>query len=164
MKTNPQVYDRNASWIPQQNQRYEGSVATQQYGRQQLTRPQSPEQPRRVVGQKPGTPQKMPKTRVLALANTLKRWLAIASIVGFGTFGGLVALHQVGTTSTTTTTSTSSTSSQTSSSQANKNFLKQGGNNVGSTKSSQTTTSTSTTTPTATATSAATPVTSSSTS
>src|SRR5450759_705358 len=146
METNPQVYDRRASWIPQQNQRYEGSVATPQYGRQQLTRPQSPEQPQRVVGQQPRAPQKMPKTRVLALANTLNRWLAIASIVGFGTFGGLVALHQVGTTATTTTTRTSSTSSQTSSSQANKNFLKQGGNNVGSTKSSQTATSTATAT------------------
>jgi hypothetical protein len=152
METNPQDYDRRASWIPQQNQRYEGRVATPQYGRQQLTRPQSPGQPQHVVGLKPRAPQKMPKTRVLALANTLKRWLAIASIVGFGTFGGLVALHQVGTTATTTTTRTSSTSSQTSSSQANKNFLKQGGNNVGSTKSSQTATST------------ATPVTSSSTS
>lgn len=158
METNPQDYDRRASWIPQQNQRYEGRVATAPDGRQQLTRPQSLEQPQRVVGQKPRAPEKMPKTRVLALANTLKRWLAIASIVGFGTLGGLVALHQVGTTATTTTTSTSSTTSQTSSSQANKNFLKQGGNTIGSTQSSQTAT------PTATATSAATPVTSSSTS
>lgn len=156
METNPQDYDRRASWIPQQNQRYEGSVATPQNGRQQLTRPQSPGQPQRIVGQKPRAPEKMPKTRVLALANTFKRWLAIASIVGFGTFGGLVALHQVGT--TTTTTRTSSTTSHTSSSQANKNFLKQGGSNIGSTTPSQTAT------PTATATSTATPVTSSSTS
>src|SRR5437763_8691574 len=130
METNPQDYDRRASWIPPQNQRYEGRVATPQYGRQQLTRPQSPEQLQRVVGQEPGTPQKMPRTRVLALANTLKRWLAIASIVGFGTFSGLVALHQVGT----TTTRTSSTSSQTSSSQKNNSFLNQGGTNIGSTK------------------------------
>lgn len=164
METNPQEYNRRASLIPQQNQRYEGRVATTQDGRQQLTRLQSPGQPQRVVGQKPRAPEKMPKTRVLALANTLKRWLAIASIVGFGTFGGLVALHQVGTTATTTTTSASSTTSQTSSSQASKNFLKQGGNNIGSAQSSQTATSTATATPTATATSTATPVTSSSTS
>jgi hypothetical protein len=136
-------YDRRASWTPQQNQFYEGGYVTSQDGRQQRPRPQNPELPERGVGQKPRAPEKMPKARALALASTLKRWLAIASIVSFGTFGGLVALHQVGTTATQPTQS-SSTSSQTSStsnssSQNNSNFLnQQGGNNIGTSSSSST--------------------------
>src|SRR6266852_1879254 len=81
--------------------------------------------------------QKMPKQRVLALANTLKKWLAIASIVGFGTFGGLVAFHQVGTTTQTSSASSQTKSTSSSSSKNNNNFLQQqGGNTGGSSKSS----------------------------
>ena len=81
--------------------------------------------------------------RALALANIFKRWLAVASIVGFGTLGGLVALHQVGTTTSQSTQSssgssnTSSTSS--SSSQSSNNFLKQQGGNTSGTSSSSST-------------------------
>jgi len=139
METNLKNYDTRTSWIPQQNQLYEGRVLTSQDGRQQLTQPQNQGLPQRGVGQKPKVPEKMPKARVLALANTFKRWLAIASIVGFGTFSGLVALHQVGTTATTS--QTSSTSSQTSSSQNNNSFFNQGGNNFGTSNSSQGSTS-----------------------
>ena len=137
METNLKEYDTRASWMPQQNQPYEGRVLTSQDGRQQLARPQNPVLPQGSVGQKPRAPEKMPKTRALALANKLKRWLAIASIAGFGAFGGLVALHQVGTTATTS--QTSSTSSQTSSSQNNNSFLNQGGNNFGTSSSSTST-------------------------
>src|SRR5437667_413116 len=93
METNLKDNDIRASRIPQQNQLYEGRFVTSQNGRQQLPQPQDAGLPQRAVGQKPRAPEKMPKKRALALANTLKRWLAIASIVSFGTFGGLVALH-----------------------------------------------------------------------
>ncbi len=143
METNLKEYNTRASWSPQQNQLYEGRVATPQSSRQQLPRPQNAGLPQRGVGQKPKAPVKMPKARVLALANTLKRWLAIASIVSFGTFGGLVALHQVGT--TTQTTSSSSTNSTSSSSSQNSNsFLQQQGGNTGGTSSSSTSSSSST--------------------
>lgn len=136
-------YDTRASWAPRQDQFYEGGYVTSQDGRQQRPRPQNPELPQRGVSHKPRTPEKMPKARALAMASALKRWLAIASIVSFGTFGGLVALHQVGTTATQSTQS-SSTSSQTSStsnssSQNNSNFFnQQGGNNIGTSSSSST--------------------------
>jgi hypothetical protein len=42
----------------------------------------------------------MPKVQALALARTLKKWLAVASLVGFLSLSGLVAYHQVGTTTT----------------------------------------------------------------
>ena len=89
-------------------------------------------------------PQKMPKARVLALTNTLKKWLAIASIVGFGTLSGLVAFHQVGTTATQTSSGSSKTNSTTNSSSNNSNsFLQQQGGNTGGTSSSSTTNSSS---------------------
>jgi hypothetical protein len=90
-------------------------------------------------------PQKMPKARVLALTNTLKKWLAIASIVGFGTLSGLVAFHQVGATATQTSSGSSKTNSTTSSSSKNSNsFLQQQGGNTGGTSSSSTSSSSST--------------------
>ncbi len=136
METNSKDFDTRASWIPQQNQLYEGRYVTSKVGQQQLSRPQNAGQPPRDIGQKPRVPEKMPKARALALANTLKRWLAIASIVGFGTFGGLVALHQVS--STTTTSQSTSTNSSSSSSSQNSNgfFNQQGGNTSGTSSSS----------------------------
>ena len=135
METNSKDFDTRASWIPRQNQLYEGRYVSPQTGRQQLSRPQNAGQPTRDMGQKPRAPEKMPKARALALANTLKRWLAIASIVGFGTFGGLVALHQVSST-TTTSQSTSTNSSSSSSSQNSNGFLNQQGGNTSGTSSS----------------------------
>src|SRR5205823_4499488 len=107
--TNPYEYDRTAPWTPQQNQFYQNKPAATQ-NEQQLLQSQNQKLPQRSVGQKPGTQVKMPKARALALANTLKRALAVVSIIGFGMFGGLVAMHQV---STTTTQSTQSTSGST---------------------------------------------------
>jgi hypothetical protein len=149
METHPYEYD--TPWIPQQNQPYEGRLGNAQAGRQQFPRPQHPELSQRGVGQKPKAPEKMPKARALALARTLKKWLAVASIVGFGTFSGLVALHQVGTT-TNQSTHTSSKSSQTTStssstSQNSNNFLKQQGGNTSGTSSSSQGSSTSSSTP-----------------
>jgi hypothetical protein len=135
METNFKDYDTRASWIPQQNQPYEGGVAMPQGARQQLARPQTQGMPQRVMGlaQKPKLPEKMPKARALALANTFKRWIVVASIVGFGTFGGLVTLHQVGSTATQTSSTTSS------STQSSGSFLQQqGSNNIGTSSSSST--------------------------
>jgi hypothetical protein len=104
-------------------------------------RPRDPRLPQYGAGQKPRVPEKMPKARALALAQTLKKWLAVVSIVGFGTFSGLVALHQVGTTasqSTQTSSGSSTTSTSSSSSQKSNSFLNQGGNNLGSSTSSST--------------------------
>jgi hypothetical protein len=148
MGTHPYEEDRTLPWTPQQNQFYQSGPVTAQDSQQQLPRPQNEKMRQQHVGQKPRAPEKMPKARALALANALKRWLAVASILGFGTLGGLVALHQVGTTSiqstqfssgSSNTSPTSSTSSQTSD-----NFLKQQGGNTSGTNSSSTSNSSST--------------------
>ena len=144
METNPYEYDKTQPWIPQQNQLYQNRPAAQ--NEQQLIQSQNQNMPQRHVGQKPGTQAKMPKARALALANSLKRTLAVASIIGFGMFGGLVAMHQVGTTTTQSTQSTSgssNTSSNANSSSQNSNnfFNQQGGNTSGTSSTSSNSTS-----------------------
>ena len=146
METNPYEYDRTPPGAPQQNQLYQNRPA--EAHNKQFLQPQNQKLPQRSVGQKPGTQAKMPKARALALANTLKRTLAVASIIGFGMFGGLVAMHQVGTTTTTTqstqsTSGSSNTSSNSStSSQNSNNFLnQQGGNTSGTSSTSSNSTS-----------------------
>src|SRR6266571_7652201 len=138
MKTNPYEYDTSIQWRPQQNQPYEGRYVSPRTGQQQRPVLQNQRPQLRNENKKPRPPEKMPKARALALARSFKKWLVVASLVGFGTFSGLVAFHQVGATTnqsthtssgsstTSTTTSTSSSSSQTSNS-----FLNQGGNNLG---------------------------------
>ena len=144
METNPYEYDRTPPWTPQQNQFYQNKPAATQ-NEQQLSQSQSQKLPQRGIGQKPGTQVKMPKARALALANSLKRLLAVASIVGFGMFGGLVAMHQVSTTTTQSTQSTSgasnTSSKSSSSSQNSNNFLNQQGGNTSGTSSSSTSSS-----------------------
>src|SRR6266702_3390196 len=155
METNPYEYDRIPPWTPQQNQFYQNKPAAA-LNEQQLSQSQNQKLPQSGVGQKPGTQVKMPKARALALANTLKRTLAVASIVGFGMFGGLVAIHQVNTTTTQSTQSTSGSSNtsskSSSSSQNSNNFLNQQGGNTSGT-SSTTSSSTSATPVTGTSTS-----------
>src|SRR5579864_5929857 len=112
METNVNSYDTRSSRIPQQNQLYQGRVTTPQNNRQTFQQPLYPGQAQRAVGQISGTPQrgaaiaplaqkpkapaKMPKAQALAMANTFKRWLVVASFVGFGTFSTLAAFHQIG--------------------------------------------------------------------
>ena len=145
METNLIDCDTRASWRPPQNQHYEGELVTPQDSWQELPRPRNRGLPQRGVGQKPRAAEKMPKKRALALARTLKRWLVVASIVGFGTFGGLVAFHQVGTTASQVSSGSSKTNStSSSSSKNNNNFLKQqGGNTSGTSSSSSSSSSTS---------------------
>jgi hypothetical protein len=149
METNPYQYDTSLPWMPQQNQIYAGEgVAPQAAPQQRLPRSQNQGGPQKGAGQKPRAAQKMPKARALALANTLKRWLAVASIVGFGTISGLAAFHQVGTTSTQSTQSSSGSSktnaTSSSSSQNSNNFLNQQGGNTSGTSSSSSSSSSST--------------------
>ena len=144
MGTNPYEYDTTLPWIPLQNQLYQNKPAATQ-NEHQLSQSQSQKLPQCGIGQKPGTQVKMPKARALALANSLKRLLAVASIVGFGMFGGLVAMHQVSTTTTQSTQSTSGSSNtsskSSSSSQNSNNFLNQQGGNTSGTSSSSTSSS-----------------------
>lgn len=142
MPTNRNDYDTRPSRIPPQDQPYSRFV-TSQDGSSQFALPQNLAQTQRPANQKPKAPEKMPKARAMALANKFKRGFAIASIVGFGAFGGLVALHQVGTTSTQSTQSSSGSSSSNStksssnsSSQNSNTFLNQQGGNTNGTSSS----------------------------
>jgi hypothetical protein len=144
MEMNPYEYNRTQPWVPQQDQLYPYKPMAE--NEQQLKQSQNHKMPQRNVGQKPGTQVKMPKARALALANTLKRTLAVASIIGFGMFGGLVAMHQVNTTTTQSTQSTSgssnTSSNSNSSSQNSNNFLnQQGGNTSGTSSTSSNSTS-----------------------
>jgi hypothetical protein len=144
METNPYEYDTTVPWRPQQNQLYEGRYANARTG--QIRPPVLQNQRSQPGNGKPRPPEKMPKARALALAHRLKRWLAVASVVSFGTFSGLVAFHHVGSTTTasqsTSSQSSAKTSSSNSSSQNSSSFLKQkGGNNLGSSSSSQASTS-----------------------
>jgi hypothetical protein len=143
MENNP--YDTTIQCIPQQNQYNETGSDRPLVDQQHLIRPLNQDKLRLNRGQKPKAPQKMSKARALALANTLKRWFAVASIVGFGTFAGLVALHRTNTTATqsaqTTSGSSNTNSKSGSSSQNNNGFLNQQGGNTGGTSSSSTTSS-----------------------
>jgi len=121
----------------QQNQLYQSRPA--EAHNKQFLESQNQQLPQRSAGQKAGTQAKMPKARALDLANSLKRTLAVASIIGFGMFGGLVAMHQVSTTSSQSTQSTSGSSNTSSSSQNSNNFFnQQGGNTSGTNNTSST--------------------------
>jgi hypothetical protein len=143
MKTNPYEYDRTIPWIPQQNQFYQGSYITTPTNRQPSAMPNHQRPQQRVVNHKPNSSQRMPKVQALALARTLKKGIVIASLVSFGTLSGLVAFHQItGATNQVSSGSShstsSSTSTSTSSSQSSNSLLnQQGGNNFGSSNSSQ---------------------------
>jgi hypothetical protein len=137
METNPYEYDRTVPWVPQQNQRYDSRYFTPRtpVGAQFIA-PTPPVAPSR--GPKPRSPERMPKARALALARTFKKWLTIASVVCFGTLSGLVAFHQVGTTTSHPNQSSSKSSQATATpSSSNGFFDQQGGNNFGSSNSSQ---------------------------
>jgi hypothetical protein len=144
METNPYEYDTSVQWRPQQNQLYEGRYVSARTGQQQPPVLQNQRPQLKNGNQKPRPPEKMPKARALALARSFKKWLVVASLVSFGTFSGLVAFHQVGSTTTasrSTSTSSGSSSTTSSSKSSSSNFLNQGGNNVGSSSSSQGSTS-----------------------
>jgi uncharacterized membrane protein len=124
METNPYEYERNSAWMPQQNEGY-----ADQKSRQSMQRP-SVRQGQALASQGAGMarkPKPMPKARALELARSMKRWLVVASFVGFGALSGLAAYHQVGTTATAS--STGQTSQTTGSSSSSNGFLRQQGEN-----------------------------------
>jgi hypothetical protein len=138
-------YDQSIYGKPRPNVTHAGNAFPTRPAQQQYAAPASQlvqPLPQGAVSQKPVQvrPKPMPKARALALVNTLKKSLVVASLAAFVSFGGLAAFHQVGTTAskTATTSSTSTSSSQNSS----KNTLKQtGGNKIGTSTSSQGTSS-----------------------
>lgn len=171
--TNPYEDNQPLPWEPQPWQSYDGTNISQPYvpyaGQRQYQEFQKYQRPQqqpaqqnqplthKSAQQKPRQPEKMSKARALALAGTLKRWLVVASFVGFGTFSGLAAFHQVGSTTTSThSSSSSSSSSQNSSSSSNSasnsstnssssgsSLNQSGSNNFGSSSSSSTSSGTS---------------------
>jgi hypothetical protein len=150
MEPNPYEYNnyKHFNPLPQQSQGFVGENAGAPTSSQHSTNP--PDQ-RSVQAQKARTPERMPKARAQALARRFKRWVAVASIVGFGTLSGVIAYHQLSTTTATTQTSASASSTTTpatvtpsatassSSQDSNSNssgILQQGGNNFGQNGSS----------------------------
>ncbi len=105
METNQYEFDRTQ----QQKQLYPNKPMAENV--QEIIQAQNQQMPKRNVRQKPGTQAKMPKARAMELANALKRTLAVASIISFGMFGGLVAMHQVGAITTQSTSGSSNTNS-----------------------------------------------------
>jgi hypothetical protein len=158
--TNPYENNQQVPWVPQQGQRYDGAYNSQPYvpyaGQRQNQEYQKYQRPQQAPAQqnqplthksaqqKPRQPEKMSKARALALAGTLKRWLVVASFVGFGTFSGLAAFHQVSSTTTSSHSSSSSSQNSSSSSSTSGSSLNQSGsNNFGSSSSSSTSSGTS---------------------
>ena len=145
MNTDPyqyRAYNEQTGWSGQES------------AREAVAYPQKPaptgngERPRqRESGVKPGSAAaRMPKARAMQLVDRLKKALVVASLVSFSAFGGVIAYHQVNTvttaahTSSTTTQSTQTPSSQNTNSNSSDNqgfFGQQGGSNVGSGTSSQ---------------------------
>ncbi|MDQ2714291.1 MAG: hypothetical protein M3Z08_05230 [Chloroflexota bacterium] len=139
MDTHPYHYDNTAPWQPPQEQFFEARSAPARPIQQPYQRQRQQEGGLARTAVKP-----MPKARALALTRTLKRWLVATSLIGFLSFGGLVAFHQSDSTTTasqTPVTSSGSGGSQTnstSSSDDSNSFLQQqGGNTVGTNNSSQ---------------------------
>jgi hypothetical protein len=148
METNPYDYNRQIPWVPQQHPSNEDRKTTNSIGRNEATRP------RLNPPVQQSKPEGMPKARAMALAQTLKKWIVVASLVSFSTLSGLVALHPVSaaastssnrtsnntkssTSSSQTTSSTSSSSQNDDSSNSSSFFNQPGGNNFGSSNSSQ---------------------------
>jgi hypothetical protein len=137
---NPYEYETAVPWMPEQRQLHKGDVS----GRS--ARAPFAGQPRQQGdGQKPKKSERMPRERALALARRLKKGLALASVVSFATFSGLVAFHQAGTTTTATASHATSGSTRArtatatpASTPSSTSFLhQQGGNNFGSSSSTQ---------------------------
>ena len=130
MQTNPYEDDGPIPWIPQHNQFYGGGServrsnqhpqALQYHGVQQ-----------RGVYQTSKPPERMPKVKALELVSVYKKRLIFASLVVFGLLSGLVAYHQVG--STTNPGQAGPSQSAPATQPSNGGFFdQQGGNNFGS--------------------------------
>lgn len=126
MGIHPYDYNAQVPWKSPQNQYHEKTALAAYRDQQQL-----PQRMERVQKQRVGVMERMPKDCVLALAQELKRWLVVASLVGFDTFSSLVAVQQVEA-EVTETMQPSPDSSQSSLFEHNDFFNQQGGDNFGS--------------------------------
>jgi len=97
VETNPYEYDSTVPWIPQQNQLHEGRYVSA-HPSQQPSALQNQRLQQRGGDQKRKSPERMPKAQALDLVRVYKKRLVVASLVVFGLLSGLVAYHQVGTT------------------------------------------------------------------
>ncbi|HLH63628.1 MAG TPA: hypothetical protein VKV20_18250 [Ktedonobacteraceae bacterium] len=166
METNPYEYEQSVPWIPQQNQTLANKDHTDikeqiawppspaQYREQQqrvsAQRPhnvlapradaRSAGQPtlagaRRAAGQAPKE-LRMTKARALELVRKFKQSLVVASIISFGSISGLVAYHQIATTTATNSTSSTTSQSTSSSSSSSTNSSSSNSNSSSSNNSS----------------------------
>jgi len=126
LRIHPYDYNVQVPWSSSQNQYHEKTALAAYRGQQQ-----SPLPTERVQSQRVGAMERLPKDCVLALAQELKRWLVIASLVGFDTFCSLVAVQQVEAEAIQTT-QLSADSSQSSLFERDDFFNQQGGDNFGS--------------------------------
>ncbi len=107
------------AWIPQQQQtaqggpkeeplyEYPGYYAQPGYY-PEGTRRQAQQELYRQQAQSADKPARMSKAETLEVADALKKFLVIASIIGFGALGGLAASHVTGVTSSQSAPSSSS--------------------------------------------------------
>ena len=140
-------YDQSIYGKPQPNVSHAGNALPTRPAQQQYAAPASQraqQLPQGAVSQKPkqAKPKPMPKARALALVNTLKKSLVVASLAAFVSFGGLAAFHQVGTTASKTA-STSSTSTSSSQKSGNSILKQTGGTKIGTSSTSKATSSSS---------------------
>ncbi len=139
MDNNPYGYDKRVSQQLPQYHTYPGSYPGT-YRNQQPGLPQTP-RPQQAPPRKAQTPPRMPKDRALALARLFKKSLVVMSLATFASFSGLVAFHQLNTTTSqkSTTTSTSTTTSR--SHEEDNGFLnQQGDDNLGNNSATATAT------------------------
>jgi hypothetical protein len=136
METNPYEYDTTIPWMPQQNQVVEDRDATASASRRHLSVEYTPIPPHAEWDQKILQPARMPKAQAVALARTFKKWLIVASLVSFGTLSGLVAYHQLNVPANQAPSGPAQVTPATPSSSGGF-FDQQGGNNFGSSNSSQ---------------------------
>ena len=118
------------------------NVESLSMGQQQFVTPAQTYRPQqRVEQQKPRPAQRMPKAQAQSLSRNLKKAVAVASVLGFGAFSGLIAYHQINAATTTTATTTTPSSTQSSQSTGNSSsfFNQQGDSNVGTSSTSSTT-------------------------
>jgi hypothetical protein len=136
MENNPYEYDQRAAWQMPQHQPYNtntypGAYINQPPGAAQAQRTQQAPKTQQTPGRRAQTPPpaRMPKARAVALTRLLKKGLVVMSLATFASFSGLVAYHQLSSTSsqkTSTTTASSSTQNKN-----NTFFKQQGATNLG---------------------------------
>ena len=133
MQYEPNRYDGQHTQPYQPYIEYINTMASQQPG----LRPAAVQTVQRPAARPAAAPMpaRMSKAEALLVIGSLKKWLVVSSVVGFGILGGLVVAHTTGVTSQTQQT----TPTNTSTTQDNGGFFQQqqGGFGFGNGNSSQ---------------------------